>query len=282
MSSPLSSSRRDELPDHIRGIRGLARRLLWDGHTLRDGRRLDHASLVRLAGVLAFVAGALNAGGFQALGFYTSHVTGNLSRTANELAAGRLLLAESFGVLVLTFMAGAFTTGMLLSFGRRHRFRARYAFSMSLEALLICLFGIFGDRLSHATFFAPATAVLLSFVMGMHNAVSSTMSKTEVRTTHMTGNTTDLGLELSQLLYSNRGYSRKMAPVLADRRRLALHGTLVVSFFGGALSGALAFARYGYVCALPLAAVLASLCLPSLALDLETRLRLRRKKAAWM
>lgn len=266
-------------PKRLRRVRDLFHRFLWDGHTLREGRRLDYASLVRLAGVLAFVAGALNAGGFQALGFYTSHVTGNLSRMANELAVEHLSVAGSFGILVLTFMGGAFTTGMLLSFGRRHRFRARYAFSMSLEALLICLFGLFGDGMSRETFFAPATAVLLSFVMGMHNAVSSSMSKTEVRTTHMTGNTTDLGLELSQLLYANRNYSGKMAPVRADRRRLTLHLTLVLSFLVGALSGALAFARYGYICALPLAALLALLCLPSLALDLETRLRLRKKRS---
>jgi uncharacterized membrane protein YoaK (UPF0700 family) len=145
---------------------------------------------------------------------------------------------------------------------------------MTLEAGLICLFGLFGDALSRESFFAPATAVLLSFVMGMHNAVSSTMSKTEVRTTHMTGNTTDLGLDLSQLFYANRARSHRMVPVIADRRRLALHLTLVLGFFIGALSGALAFARYGYVCALPLAAVLALLSLPSLTLDMETRLRL--------
>jgi uncharacterized membrane protein YoaK (UPF0700 family) len=262
------------------GACGLVQRFAaWDGHTLRQGRRLDEASLVHLAAILAFVAGALNAGGFQALGFYTSHVTGNLSRTANEVTVGHFAIAGSFCILVPTFMAGAFLTGMLLSYGRRHRYRARHAFSLALEALLICLFGLFGDALSHESFFAPATAVLLSFVMGMHNAVSSTMSKTEVRTTHMTGNVTDLGLDLSHLLYTNRVQSRKMNPVLADRQRLWLHMTIVLSFFVGALSGALAFGRYGYVCALPLAGVLAWLSLPPLALDLETRLRLWNQKA---
>jgi uncharacterized membrane protein YoaK (UPF0700 family) len=263
------------------GACGLVQRFAaWDGHTLRQGRRLDESALVHLAAILAFVAGALNAGGFQALGFYTSHVTGNLSRTGNELAVGHWGVACSFGILVPTFMAGAFTTGMLLSYGRRHRYRARHAFSLALEAVLICLFGLFGDSLSRESFFAPSTAVLLSFVMGMHNAVSSTMSTIEVRTTHMTGNVTDLGLDLSQLLYTNRARSRKMSPVLADRRRLRLHGVVVLSFFVGALSGALAFGRFGDVCALPLAAALGLLSLPPLSLDLETRLRLWNQRAA--
>ncbi|HTB23208.1 MAG TPA: YoaK family protein [bacterium] len=276
----VSYARRNFPRQLLRGARGLVGSLgFWDGHTLRDERRLDHGSLLRLGGILAFTAGALNAGGFQALGFYTSHVTGNTSKTANELALGHLAGAVSFGILVPTFMAGAFLSGMLLSYGRRHRYRARHAFSMTMEAGLICLFGLFGDALSRESFFAPATAVLLSFVMGMHNAVSSSMSRTEVRTTHMTGNATDLGLELSQLLYANRAQARKMAPVRADRRRLSLHAVLVACFFAGALSGALAFARYGYVCALPLAGVLLLLSFPPLALDLEARLRLREKMA---
>lgn len=252
--------------------------MFWDSHVLRADRRLERASLMRLSGILAFVAGALNAGGFQALGFYTSHVTGNASRAANELALGRLGVAGSLGILVLTFMVGAFVTGMLLSYGRRHRHRGRHAFALAMEALLICVFGLFGDAMARESFFAPATAVLLSFVMGMHNAISSTMSDVEVRTTHMTGNTTDLGLELSRLLYANRGRSPKMGFIVADRPSLALHLVLVLCFFVGALLGALAFGRYGYVCALPLAAILGLLCLPSLSLDLETRLRLWDKK----
>jgi uncharacterized membrane protein YoaK (UPF0700 family) len=252
----------------------------WDSHVLRAGRRPEHASLMRLSGILAFVAGALNAGGFQALGFYTSHVTGNTSRAANELALGHWGIAGSVGILVLTFMAGAFTSGMLLSYGRRHRHKGRHAFALAVEAFLICLFGLFGDPMARESFFAPATAVLLSFVMGMHNAVSSTMSDIEVRTTHMTGNTTDLGLELSQLLYANRGRSPKMGFIAADRKSLSLHLVVILNFFVGALLGALAFGRYGYACALPLAAILGLLCLPSLTLDLETRLRLWNKKGS--
>jgi uncharacterized membrane protein YoaK (UPF0700 family) len=189
----------------ISDARGVLRSwTFWDSHSLRSDRRLEHAALMRLSGILAFVAGALNAGGFQALGFYTSHVTGNTSRAANELALGHLGIAGSVGILVLTFMSGAFMSGTLLSYGRRHRHRGRHAFALAMEALLICFFGLFGDAMARESFFAPATAVLLSFVMGMHNAISSTMADTEVRTTHMTGNTTDLGLELSQWFYANR------------------------------------------------------------------------------
>jgi uncharacterized membrane protein YoaK (UPF0700 family) len=56
--------------------------------------------------VLAFVAGATNAGVFLAVGTYTSHLTGVVSSLADHLVLGNLALAVvSIGAL------GAFFTG---------------------------------------------------------------------------------------------------------------------------------------------------------------------------
>jgi len=266
----------------LRGTRWFTRFFLPSNrHYLREehGMPLDEKALGRLARILAFIAGALNAGGFLALGFYTSHVTGNVSRSADELILGHWFNATSAAVLVLTFGAGAFTTGLMLSYGRRRRFRARYAFALLLEAGLLTLFGLSGNAMAHASFFAPVTAVLLSFVMGMHNAVVTKISRAVVRTTHMTGNVTDFGIELSQLLYFNHSHGRRLEPVVANRRRLLLHLSIVVSFFLGGLVGAVAFRQYGYVSAVPLAGFLAILSLRPLLLDLESRTRVYVRRA---
>lgn len=250
-----------------------------DRRFLHEEQLLDPGALARLARILAFVAGALNAGGFLALGFYTSHVTGNLSRSADELVLGHWLNAGSAATLVLTFMGGAFTTGLLLSYGRRRRFKARYAFALVLESALLVLFGVSGDALSRESFFAPGTAVLLSFVMGLQNAVITKISKAVVRTTHMTGNVTDLGLELAQLVYTNRSQGPRFQPVVANRYRLKLHLTIVLSFFLGGLVGALAFHRFGYASAVPLGLFLLVLSIRPLLLDLESRSRLWFKRS---
>jgi uncharacterized membrane protein YoaK (UPF0700 family) len=260
---------------YMRRLRGATRWLLpAERRYLHEEQRYDQASMARLARILAFIAGALNAGGFMALGFYTSHVTGNVSRAADELVLGHWLTAGSAAVLVAFFMVGAFTTGLLLSYGRRRRFKARYAFSLALEACLLLVFGLSGDALARESLFAPATAVLLTFVMGMHNAVITKISKAVVRTTHMTGNVTDLGIELAQLVYTNRSRGPRLKPVVADRPLLFLHLSIVISFFLGGLAGAVAFHRYGYVSALPLALFLAILSFRPLLLDLESRSRL--------
>jgi len=170
-------------------------------HSQEQDRHLNR----QLAGSLAFVAGALNAGGFLAVGVYTSHVTGNLSRAVDDVALG--LIAPALGALSLvgSFFLGAFCSGLLVSLGQRRRFKGRYAFSLLVQALLLAVFAWFGSTVDLGDkALVPYIACMLSFLMGMHNSVVTTVSNAEVRTTHMTGVVTDLGIELSRLLYMNR------------------------------------------------------------------------------
>jgi hypothetical protein len=67
-------------------------------------------------------------------------------------------------------------------------------------------------------FAVPLTVLLLSFIMGLQNAVGSKISAGKIRTTHMTGNLTDLGMELGKLLYWNRNGTPPEAQVRSNRR----------------------------------------------------------------
>jgi uncharacterized membrane protein YoaK (UPF0700 family) len=105
--------------------------------------------------------------------------------------------------------------------------------------------------------------------MGLQNAVITKISKAEIRTTHITGLVTDLGIELGKLLYMNR--NQPGPPVRANRQRLRVHLALVLGFFLGGLMGALGFKYWGYVTTIPLAALLWVLCLRPLLTDLRWR-----------
>ena len=63
----------------------------FHGWTDIDNRTLQ--TNARLGAVLAFVAGAINAGGFLAVGTYTSHMTGIISSVADHLVLGAPLMA---------------------------------------------------------------------------------------------------------------------------------------------------------------------------------------------
>jgi uncharacterized membrane protein YoaK (UPF0700 family) len=130
------------------------------------------------------------------------------------------------------------------------------------------MFGLFGAALnSMASIFLPLTVVLLCFMMGLQNAVITKISKAEIRTTHITGLVTDLGIELGKLLYINRNPSALR--VVADRSRLRLQMTLIGGFFAGGLAGALGFKYGGYITTVPLAVMLWMLCLRPLLDDVR-------------
>lgn len=217
----------------------------------------------RLGRSLAFVAGAANAGGFVAVGQYTSHMSGIVSSTADSLALGDIGLAGAGFASLLSFMCGAAASALMINWGRRRALRSLYAMPLMLEAMLLLAFGFLGANLeAHRVLFVPATVALLCFVMGLQNAMITKISKAEIRTTHVTGLVTDMGIELGKLFYWNgplAGDMREHSPVLADRGRLALLASLLAAFFCGALAGAVGFKHMGFIATVPLATVLVAL-----------------------
>ncbi len=238
--------------------------------TARERSRADN---VRLGAGLAFVAGATNAGAFLAVGRYTSHMTGIVSEVADAVVLRRWPVAAVGAAALLAFMAGAATTAVLVNLGRRRGLSSAFAVPLLLEALLLLGFGAFGARLSEShALLVPATVLLLCFTMGLQNAVITKISRAEIRTTHVTGLVTDLGIELGKLFYSNRR-DRADAPVRADRTRLRVLCLLLASFFAGGLVGALGFQRFGYVATVPLAALVGLLSLVPAVDDLRALFR---------
>jgi uncharacterized membrane protein YoaK (UPF0700 family) len=104
--------------------------------------------------------------------------------------------------------------------------------------------------------------MLLCYIMGLQNAMITKVSKSEIRTTHVTGMVTDIGIELGKLFYWNlaRSDAANSPPVRADRGKLIVLGAMVTLFFTGGVVGAYSFFHYGFGSTLPLA-----LCLMVLA-----------------
>jgi len=225
------------------------------------GRQRSTAANRQLGVVLAFVAGAINAGGFLAVQQYTSHVTGMLSHMADQLVLGRMDLLLDGLVAVLAFLAGAMTCAVLINFARRKDLSSEYALPLLLEAALILCFGLLGAQLAHLeTLLVPFTVVLLCFIMGLQNAIVTKLSNAVIRTTHMTGIVTDLGIELGKLVYWNR-HPDATSSVRADRDRLKVLLSLLSGFVVGGITGALGFKWLGYGFTIPMALLLAVMAL---------------------
>lgn len=217
----------------------------------------------QLGTVLAFVAGATNAGGFLAVQQYTSHMTGIVSAMADNLALGAHELVAAGAAGLVSFVTGAACSAMLVNYGRRHRLHSEYALPLLVEAVLLLGFGLLGARLAQIeALFVPLTVMLLCFIMGLQNALITKLSRAEIRTTHITGIVTDIGIELGKLAYWNGRDARSadLRPnVRANRAHLLVLTLLALSFFGGGVIGALGFRYLGYVSTVPLAILLLGL-----------------------
>jgi len=216
----------------------------------REGHSRSDSQNRWLAGYLAFVGGFVNSSGFVLIGTFSSHVTGNVGRLANDAATGQYAAALAALSLVLCFFAGAFGASVILESRFLGAQTARaYALALGTEMLLLLLF----TSLSYVTASAhprvkDAEAALLCAAMGLQNALVSRLSGAVVRTTHLTGVVTDLGIEgarwfrfwrqsLSEVTRVPLVFGRNAAERPAVPKVLLL-GTIAASFLAGASAGA--------------------------------------------
>ncbi|WP_207771051.1 YoaK family protein [Kumtagia ephedrae] len=208
---------------------------------VREGDERNIAIDMGLAAILSGVAGALNSAGFHALGFFSANMTGNASLLSDMLAMGRFSSAMMFGVVILAFVGGAFTATNWIESGRSRGVRAIYAYVIAAEGLAIALLGAVAFLLpsgwdDYCLFLA------LSFLMGLQNATTTRISNARVRTTHVSGMATDIGIGLALL---RRPAGRDNPEQKGVGARLRLHGVGIASFVVGGLAGVLLYEQLG-------------------------------------
>ncbi|HVJ89084.1 MAG TPA: YoaK family protein [Labilithrix sp.] len=189
--------------------------------------------------LLAFAAGSVNATAFLASARFVTHVTGTVSRIGMD--SNSVVLALDYGVVLGCFVIGAMAAAALLD--GRHLSGKRPLYAVPLLAVsgllaavavfgMFGFFGAFGGAVEGTSDFAFLS--ILAFAMGLQNAAVATSTGLVVRTTHMTGPATDLGMHLVTALYAG-GEVRDTA-----LRHAALRAGKIAAFtIGAAVGGAL-------------------------------------------
>ncbi|MGK3141909.1 YoaK family protein [Pantoea sp. C2G6] len=203
----------------------------------------------RLACTLAAAAGALNTAAFEIVGFFSANMTGNVSSLSDHLAKANLSGGLFFLSIVSLFIAGSTFSTLMINSGRRRNSRTVYAFIILAEGSALIVLGVIEN---HFPPLSPGVALVmsLSFLMGLQNAVVTRLSNARVRTTHISGTATDIGIELA-MLYEVlwRKTSPKDAPLYLERLRL--HSLTLVSFLAGGVAGIWLYKLLGYSFLLP-------------------------------
>lgn len=154
---------------------------------------------LQIAMVLSFVAGMVNVTGFLALQQLTTNVTGHFALFINDLAHLEFWKGTIYFLYIFSFLLGSFTSSMLIETFRQNERLNVFVIPTLLESLILIIIpvcGLFNFNLSN-----DWIACLLLFSMGLQNSYVTKISNTVVRTTHLTGLFTDLGIEISQLFF---------------------------------------------------------------------------------
>jgi uncharacterized membrane protein YoaK (UPF0700 family) len=200
------------------------------------GAKRTYAHNVKLASLLCVVAGFVNAAGFLGFSVLTTNVTGHAALFAERIAMQDWKTARVVALWMVLFLAGAFLSSLIISFtGRNQRFS--YLIPMLIEMTILLSVAIFGYRYDHSLVAKEIFAGSLLFAMGLQNSLVSIVSGSVVRTTHLTGTFTDLGIEMAQILRKDA----KDRAVL--KTRIKLRSAIIFFFMCGALAGAYLF-RY--------------------------------------
>ncbi|NIE82381.1 MULTISPECIES: YoaK family protein [unclassified Burkholderia] len=220
---------------------------------LHQGAERSQSLDLRLGCSLALVAGALNSAGFYSLGFFASNMTGNVSTGADKLALGDLLSGAIYLLLPIAFIAGAALAAFVIELGLRRGISRIFALCILSEAVLLFGLGLI-ELFAHR---GGIQLVLgLSILMGFQNAVVTRISNWRVRTTHVSGMSTDIGVGLGTLV-AQRMDGHVEPANLTVINNLKLHGTTVLTFCVGGVLGVFAYKLLGGVLLLIAAIVLA-------------------------
>ncbi len=200
------------------------------------GTKRTSAHNVKLATLLGLTAGFVNAAGFLAFSVLTTNVTGHAALFAERIASGDWKTARVVALWMFLFLAGAFFSSLIVSrIGRNQRFS--YTIPIMIEMAILIAIAVFGFNYNGSLVDKEVYAGSLLFSMGMQNSLVSIVSGSVVRTTHLTGTFTDLGIELGQLLQKDRKDRSAL------RSKIRLRSTIIFYFMAGALAGAYLF-RY--------------------------------------
>lgn len=193
-----------------------------------QGKFRNHKHNLRIAVLLSLVAGIVNVTGFLSIGRLTTNVTGHFAFFIDDVSRNQFFEGLVFLVYIISFLGGAFISGLLMELTSGKKI-GNFFLPVILESAILVVIAILAERLS-----GDLIACSLLFAMGLQNALVTKISRAIVRTTHLTGLFTDLGIELSHLLFKRDKHLQK---------NVVLRLNIILFFFVGGLAGGFIYSK---------------------------------------
>lgn len=213
-----------------------------------QGKTRKYSHNLKIAILLSAVAGMVNVIGFLSIGRLTTNVTGHFAFFVDEIFRFEFQKSLIFLYYILAFLLGSFVSSLLVEYYQKRNERKIFIIPIMIESLI--LIGVVFFEYNKSIYQIDFIAILLLFSMGLQNSLVTKISNSLVRTTHLTGLFTDLGIELSQLFFYKEPEKRN---ILSANIKLRI--SIISSFFIGGFIAGLTYNKFS-LCSLLLPASL--------------------------
>lgn len=233
-------------------------------------RTLKHN--LRIASLLSFVAGIVNVAGFLAVQRLTTNVTGHFAFFVDEIFKLNFWQGFVYFLYIFCFFLGSFTSNLIVELLSKTSDRFIYIIPTIIESVILFIVALFGPFLISQS--PDFLACSLLFAMGLQNSLVTTISNATVRTTHLTGLFTDLGIELSQLFFYKQ---KEQKDKLYSSIQLRL--TIITFFFLGGLLGGILYTTLNlYVLSIAAAVLVTGIVYDNIKLKLMLQKRSHKEE----
>lgn len=197
-------------------------------------RTLKHN--LKIASLLSFVAGMVNVAGFLSVQRLTTNVTGHFAFFVDEVFKFNLAGGCIYLMYIVSFFLGSFVSNFIIEVISAKTERFIFVFPVTMEIMILTVLA-FLNR-GYVSNHSDLIACSLLFAMGLQNSLVTRISNAMVRTTHLTGLFTDLGIEMSQLFFYTTVEQRyKLLASIKLRMRI------ISFFFIGGITGGVFYSR---------------------------------------
>lgn len=196
---------------------------------------------IKLGSLTAFSAGMVNVASVIVFFSFTSNVTGYYAILTQEIAKGNWYQVSVVLFWILLFMLGGIISNLIIIHGKgKYNSYVTHSIPLFMEILSILFVGIYlqyfyKDSLHETEILVGA----LLFAMGIQNSLTASISNSVVKTTHLTGLTTDLAILISMFTKETNRQSK----ALVDKFHLLL--SIVCSYLAGGIFSGLFFNTIG-------------------------------------
>jgi uncharacterized membrane protein YoaK (UPF0700 family) len=191
---------------------------------------------IKLGTLTAFTAGTINIASLLIFLSFTSNVTGHYAIFAAEISKGNWSQVAVVGMWIFLFFFGGFVSNFIvINFNKRSKYFA-HAMPLVLEIACLLFVGVYGQFYYRKTLEETEYLVaLMLFATGLQNGLTASISNFSVKTTHLTGTTTDLGILFS--MFTKKEF-RKNGELVARAKLLM---SIMLAYVVGAIFSGLTY-----------------------------------------